>query len=80
MDRVCYVINFYFGKRRKSIDRYNHIDRLCFVRKQLELLTSLKHNLNSIIFNFNVDPEHYSYLNEAIKITIFFENVFANNV
>lgn len=68
MDRVCYVINFYFGKRRKSIDRYNHIDRLCFVRKQLELLTLLKHNLNSIIFNFNVDPEHYSYLNEAIKL------------
>jgi len=68
MDRVCYVINFYFGKRRKSIDRYNHVDRLCFVRKQIETLTEFKHNLSKIIFNFNLDLEHYSYFNEALEI------------
>lgn len=69
MNKTCYVINFYFGKRRKSIDLYNNFDRLCFLKKHIELLSSVKHNLSSIIFNFNVDPEHYSYVNEALKIT-----------
>jgi hypothetical protein len=68
MEKVCYIINFYFGKRRKTIDRYSNIDRLCFVRKQIEILTEFKHNLSKIIFNFNLEPEHYSYFNEALKI------------
>ena len=68
MIKTCYIINFYFGERRKTIDLYSNIDRLCFLRKQIQTLKDVKHNLSKIIFNFNLDINHYSYFNEALEI------------
>jgi hypothetical protein len=69
METTCYVINFYFGERRKTIERYNKIDRLYFLRKQLEFLEKYSHNLNKIIFTCNIEKEHYKYVSEIFKIT-----------
>lgn len=68
MIKTCYIINFYFGERRKTIDYYSDVDRLCFVKKQIETLNHYKHNLSKIVFNFNIEPEHYNYLNNVLKI------------
>jgi len=64
---TCYVINFYFGKRRKSIEEYNE-DRLCFLKKQIETLTTYYHNINKIVFSINFDSSHLKEVNEALKI------------
>lgn len=65
--RSCLAVNFYFGERRRTIEEYV-IDRLTFLRKQVETLEHYHHNLDKIVFNFNVEPEHYEYVNEAMKI------------
>jgi len=68
METTCYVINFYFGERRKTIERYNKIDRLYFLRKQIEFLEKYSHNLNKIIFTCNIEKEHYKYVSDIFRI------------
>lgn len=68
MGTTCYVINFYFGERRKTIEKYNKIDRLYFLRKQIEFLEKYSHNLNKIIFTCNIEKEHYKYVSEIFRI------------
>jgi len=68
MEKTCYVINFYFGERRKTIERYNKIDRLYFLRKQIEFLEKYSHNLNKIIFTCNIEKEHYKYVSDIFRI------------
>jgi len=65
--RSCYVVNFYFGDRRRTVEEFN-FDRLIFVKKQIETLTRYYHNLDRIIFAFNLEKEHYKYFNESLKI------------
>jgi len=67
--KVCYIINFYFGERRNRVTPIYNEDRLCFLKKHIELLNKLKHNMDKVIFNFNVDPSDYSTVNNALKIT-----------
>lgn len=66
-NRICYVINFYFGNRRKVIDLFNE-NKLCFLQSQIETLNNYRHNISKIIFNFNVDLETLGILNDALKI------------
>lgn len=65
--KTCYVVNMYFGNRRRTIEEYDK-DRLCFLRKQIETLEKYNHNLDRIIFSINVDPDHYVYINECLRI------------
>ena len=65
--KSCYVVNFYFGNRRRTIDEY-HKDPLCFLKKQIELLNDISHNLTKIIFTINVEIDHYKILSWALKI------------
>lgn len=65
--KTCYIVNFYFGPRRKTIEEY-YQDRLCFLKKQIETLNVYSHNLDRIVFNINVDPEHYPIVNESLRI------------
>jgi len=58
--KTCYVISFWLGDRRRTVKK-NDEDRLYFLKKQIEVLQTFKHNLNKIIFNFNVETEHYHY-------------------
>ena len=64
---VCYVVNFYFGDRRRTVPEFES-DRLIFLKKQIETLSIYYHNLDKIIFNFNVEKEHYDYLSDALNI------------
>jgi hypothetical protein len=66
-DKACYVVSFYFGDRRRTVSEFNE-DKLLFLKKQIETLQTYHHNLDKIIFSFNVESEHYIYLNEALKI------------
>ena len=66
--RSCLVVNFYLGDRRKTVPQF-YQDRLCFLRKQIETLEKYDHNLQKIVFCFNLEKEHYSYLTEIVKIT-----------
>ena len=66
--KTCYVINFYFGDRRKTIDSYNQ-DRLIFYKKQIEVLEKYSHTLDKIIFNCNLEKEDYHYVSKLFKIT-----------
>jgi hypothetical protein len=63
-DKVCYVVNFYLSDRRRSELEFKN-DKLYFVKKQIELLESINHSLTKIIFNFNVEVEHYHYLSKV---------------
>ena len=66
--KTCYVINFYFGERRKTVDLYNQ-NRLIFYKKQIEVLEKYVHSLNKIIFTCNIEKEDYKYVSELFKIT-----------
>lgn len=67
-NKICYVINFYLGDRRRTVPNF-HNDKLFFLRKQIDLLNFYQHNLSKIIFNFNIREEDYSYVNQIFKIT-----------
>jgi hypothetical protein len=67
-DKICYVVNFYLGDRRKTVSNF-HTDRLFFLRKQIALLNFYEHNLSKIIFNFNIREQDYSYVSQIFKIT-----------
>lgn len=66
--KTCYVINFYLGKRRKTIQKV-HDDRLFLLKKQIEHLYKIKSSIDTIVFNFNIRPEDYHYVSEIFKIT-----------
>lgn len=61
--KVCYIMSFYLGNRRRPCGNYKK-DNLYLVKKQVEILSKTKHNLSKIIFNFNVEPEHYPYISQ----------------
>ncbi len=67
-NKVCFVTSFWLGERRMESPIYKE-DRLYFLKKQIELLQTKKHNLSKIIFNFNIIPEHYSYISKIISLT-----------
>jgi hypothetical protein len=60
-------VNFYFGNRRIPINEYRE-DPLCFLRKQIELLNDVFHNLKKIVFTINIETDHYKILSSALKI------------
>lgn len=59
----CLIVHYYLGERRNVPDKYNR-DRLVFLKEQIEFLKKVKHNLNKIVFTFNLEPEHESILEE----------------
>ena len=63
----CYAIAFYLGDRRRKFPSYE-VDRLCYLKKQIETLTVNKHSLNKIYFIFSVEEDHYDLLNKAFNI------------
>lgn len=67
--KTCYIINFYFGSRRKTIETYTNVDRLYFLKKQIEFLEKYSHNLSKIIFTCNIEKEDYKYVSEIFRIT-----------
>jgi hypothetical protein len=68
-DKICYIINFYFGERRKTIEKYTNEDRLFFYKKQIEFLEKYSHSLSKIIFTCNIEKADYKYVSELFKIT-----------
>lgn len=67
MNNSCYVINFYLGDRRKTVNGYKE-DKLYFLKTQIKYLQTFKHKLNKIIFTFNIEPEHYNYTSAIFKL------------
>jgi hypothetical protein len=65
--RSCLITTFYFGDRRRTVSEF-YDDRLLFVKKQIETLEKYHHNLDKIVFSFNVEVEHYKYVNEALSL------------
>jgi hypothetical protein len=65
--KKCLVVNFWLGNRRYEYDSYK-VDKLHLLKRQIKTLTDYKHNLNKIIFSFNIVPEHYKYLSEVYSI------------
>ena len=66
--KVCYVVNFYLGDRRKTVQNF-YDDRLFFLKKQIETLYQYSQSLSKIIFTFNFREEDYKYVSEIFKIT-----------
>lgn len=64
---TCYVVNFYLGDRRFDVRAYEE-DKLCYLRAQIQTLEKYKHSLTKIVFNFNVESDHYDDLSEAFNI------------
>lgn len=67
MKKLCYIISFWLGKRRHDDYRADD-DKLFYLKKQIEYLNKVKHNIDNIIFNFNVEPNQYDTLTESIKL------------
>jgi hypothetical protein len=65
--RSCLVVSFYFGDRRRTVSEF-YEDRLIFIKKQIETLSTYPHNLDKIIFSINVEVDHYKYVNDALKL------------
>jgi hypothetical protein len=65
--KVCYVVNFWLGKRRFEYSEYKK-DNLYFVKQQIKCLETYKQDLTKIIFNFNIIPEHYPYFSQIFSI------------
>jgi hypothetical protein len=65
--KLCYIINFWFGDRRRKPKIYD-LDRLIFLKKQIENLYEYKNSIDTVIFNFNLDKQHYNLFNEALNI------------
>ena len=63
MYKSCLIVPYYLGERRNVPDKYNR-DRLVFLKEQIEFLKNVKHNLDKIVFTFNLKPEHSSILEE----------------
>jgi hypothetical protein len=54
------------GNRRKIHNSYN-IDRLILIKKQIEFLRQVKHELSNIVFSFNIEEEHLEILSKYIN-------------
>jgi hypothetical protein len=65
--KTCYVVNFWLGQRRVEVGDYKK-NKLFFLEKQINFLETLENNLDVIIFNFNITPDHYSYLNNIFSL------------
>ena len=66
--KKCLIVNFWLGDRRDEYDNYK-LDSLHLLKRQIQTLQVYKHNLTKIIFNFNIVPEHYKYLNQVFSLT-----------
>ncbi len=66
-DRVCYIINFYLGDRRRCINEF-YGKKSIFLEKHIELLETIPHNLSKIVLNFNLDVTHYEEFNNCLKL------------
>lgn len=60
-NKTCYVVNFYLGERRFTIEEQK-TDRLLYLKMQILNLLSYKHSLSTIIFNFNFREEDLEYI------------------
>ena len=67
-DDVCYIISLFFGNRRNVNIPFYNTNRMCFLEKHIELLSSLNHNIKKIIFNINLEDGDYENANKALKI------------
>ena len=67
-NKTCYIINFYLGDRRKTIQNF-YGDRLFLLKKQIDFINTVKSSINTIVFNFNIRPEDYKYISDIVKIT-----------
>lgn len=66
--KSCLIINFWFGNRRDFPPIYG-TDRLIYLKSQLNYLTSVKMDLDTIYFNFNIEKSHYNLLTDALNLT-----------
>ena len=67
-DKVCLIVSFWLGDRRKMPPEYTQ-DKLHFLKQQIYFLEVYKHNLTKIVFNFNITPEQYQYIPEIFNLT-----------
>ena len=67
INKTCLIINFWLGDRRKFPIQYD-VDKLIFLKKQIEFLTDIENSLDTIYFSFNVETEQYTLLSEAINL------------
>jgi hypothetical protein len=65
--KTCYVISFWLGERRRGVER-SKIDPLYLLKKQIEILQTVKHSVNTIILNFNLEVDQYQYIGEIFKL------------
>ena len=66
-NKVCYMCCCYLGDRRSATNIYN-VDRLSYVKEHVKSLQEFKHNLDKIIFVFNLDPEHIELFQQTKDI------------
>jgi hypothetical protein len=67
-NKTCLIINFFLGDRRRMSETYQYHDRLCLVKKQIEYLDLYVNTVDKIIFNFNIEVEHYTFINPIFDI------------
>lgn len=60
------IISFYLGQRRKVAKIYDN-DRLICLKKQIEYLEKIDHNLTTVVFSFNLDYNDIDIINEYIN-------------
>lgn len=66
-NKICYVVNFWLGKRRVEVQEYQN-NRFFFLETQISSLENIKNDIDTVVFNFNITKEHYQYLSEIFRI------------
>jgi len=66
MNKSVLIINFFLGDRRKVPAIYNS-NRFIFLEKQIEFLEKIRHNLDTIVFSFNLNCEDIDIIGKKIN-------------
>ena len=65
--KICYVCCVYLGERRHAIESYKK-DKSLYIKEHIISLEEFEHNLNKIIFIFNLNGDHLTLFDKIKKI------------
>lgn len=65
--KICYVCCVFLGERRHAIEPYKK-DKSIYIKEHILSLEQFEHNLDKIIFVFNLDGDHLELFDQIKKI------------
>lgn len=64
---TCLIVNFYFGERRNSCEKYKE-DKFILLKTQIKMLNCISHGLSKVVLYFNMIDADFSLINTIVKM------------